>query len=187
VTADVKDAALDYTDGWPKIEGIKLAMLFEGKRMELNASAGHLLGNEIKKAKITIPDLEVDDNLLDIVGETQGTVSEGIKFINASPIAKLANGFTESLKTTGTGKLNLNLHIPLSHSEATKVKGTYVVTNGSMLADSIPELTKLNGTVEFTESSINANNVGTWAYGAPATFSINTDKTMRFRLQPRGA
>lgn len=186
VSANVKDAALDFTDGWPKIEGIYLAMLFEGKRMELNASAGHLLGNEIKKAKITIPDLEVDDNLLDVVGETQGLVSEGIKFINASPIAKLTNGFTENLKTTGTGKLNLSLHIPLSHSEATKVKGSYAITNGSMLADSIPELTKLNGTVDFTESSINAKNVNTWAYGAPAVFSVNTDKNHGIQIAAHG-
>ena len=186
VTANVKDTVIDYTDGWPKIEGVQLAMLFEGKRMELNATAGHLFGNEIKKAKITIPDLETDDNVLDIVGETQGPVSEGIKFINASPIAKLASGFTETLKTTGAGKLNLSLHIPLTHNEASKVKGTYVVSNGSMLADSIPELTKLNGTVEFTESSINANNVSTWAYGAPATFSINTDKNHAIQIAAQG-
>jgi uncharacterized protein YhdP len=130
VTADVQNAVLDYTEGWPKIEGVNLKMLFEGKRMELNANAGHFLGNEIKNAKITIPDLEIDENVLDVVGETHGTVPEAVKFINASPILKLANGFTENLKTSGEGKLNLNLHIPLMHSENTKVKGTYVITNG---------------------------------------------------------
>ncbi len=186
VTADINNAALDYTEGWPKIEGIQLAMLFEGKRMELNASAGHLLGNEIKKAKVTIPDLEIDDNVLDVVGETQGPVSEGVKFINASPIAKLANGFTEKLKTTGSGKLNLSLHIPLTNSDATKVKGTYAITNGSMLADSIPELTKLNGSVDFTDASINANNVSTWVYGAPAQFSVVTDKNRTIQITAHG-
>ena len=186
VTANLKDAVLDYTDGWPKVEGIQLAMLFEGKRMELNANAGHLFGNEIKKAKITIPDLEADENVLYIVGELQSPMNEGVKFINASPIAKLAGGFTESLKTTGAGKLTLNLHIPLNHSDATKVKGIYAITNGSMLSDSIPELTKLNGTVEFTESSINANNVNTFAYGAPAVFSINTDKSHAIQIAAHG-
>ena len=186
VTADINDATLDYTDGWPKIEGIQLGLLFEGKRMELNASTGHLFGNEIKKTKITIPDLEVNDNVLDVVGETQGPVSEAIKFINSSPISKLANGFTENLKTTGMGKLNLTLHIPLNNNEASKVKGTFIVTNGSMLADSIPELTKVNGTVDFTESSINANNINTWAYGGPAFFSINTDKNHGIQIAAQG-
>ena len=186
VTANLKDAVLDYSEGWPKVEGVNLAMLFEGKRMELNASAGHLLGNQIKKAKITIPDLEADENMLDIVGELQSPVSEGVKFLNASPIAKLASGFTETLKTTGNGKLNLNLHIPLNHSAETKVKGTYLISNGSMLSESIPELTKLNGTIEFTESSINANNINTWAYGAPAVFSVNTDKNHAIQISAHG-
>ena len=186
VTANLKDAVLDYSEGWPKVEGVNLAMLFEGKRMELNASAGHLLGNQIKKAKITIPDLEADENMLDIVGEIQSPVSEGVKFLNASPIAKLASGFTETLKTTGNGKLNLNLHIPLNHSAETKVKGTYLISNGSMLSESIPELTKLNGTIEFTESSINANNINTWAYGAPAVFSVNTDKNHAIQISAHG-
>lgn len=186
VTGNIKDAVLDYTEGWPKVEGIKLAFLFEGKRMELDASAGHLLGNGIKKAKITIPDLEADENLLDIVGEIQGPVIEAVKFINASPIAKLASGFTDTIKTSGAGKLNLSLHIPLSHSDATKVKGSYVVTNGSMMADSTPELTKLNGTIDFTESSINANNINAWAYGAPAIFSVNTDKNHAIQIAARG-
>lgn len=186
VTANLKDTVLDYTEGWPKVEGIQLSMLFEGRRMELNASAGHLFGNEIKKAKITIPDLEADESMLDIVGELQSPFNEGVKFINASPIAKLAGGFTETLKTSGQGKLNLNLHVPLNHSDATKVKGMYTITNGSMINESIPELTKLNGTVEFTESSINANNVNTILYGAPAVFNINTDKSHAIQITAHG-
>ena len=186
VTANLKDAVIEYSEGWPKVEGVNLEMLFEGKRMELNASAGHLFGNEIKKAKITIPDLEADESMLDIVGELQSPVSEGVRFINASPIAKLASGFTETLKTTGNGKLNLNLHIPLNHSAETKVRGIYLISNGSMLSGSIPELTKLNGTIEFTESTISANNVNTWAYGAPAVFSVNTDKNHTIQISAHG-
>ncbi len=186
VTANIKDATLDYSEGWPKVEGAHLAMLFEGKRMELNASAGHLLGNEVKKAKITIPDLDAVDPMLDIVGELQGPLSEGIKFINGSPIAKLANGFTDTLKTSGAGKLNLNLHVPLNHSIETKVKGIYVIDNGSMLSESIPDLTKLNGTVEFTESSINASNINTWISGGPAIVSINTDKNHAIQIAAHG-
>ena len=186
VTANLENAALDYTEGWPKIEGSNLKMLFEGKRMELNASSGHLLGNEIKSAKITIPDLEVDETILDAVGEIRGAVPETIKFINASPIAKLANGFTENLKTSGDGKLTLNLHIPLMHSENTKVKGTYIITNGNMVSDSIPELSKINGVTDFTESSVNAINIATWVYGAPAQFSVSTDKSHTIQISAKG-
>lgn len=186
VSAKVRDAVLDYSTGWPKIEGINLDMLFEGKRMELNATAGHAFGNQIKKAKISIPDLMIDDNVLDVTGEAQGPVPDGVKFVNNSPIEKIASGFTDYLKTSGNGKLLLNLHIPLTKLEASKIKGSYAIVNGSMQSDSIPELTKLNGVMEFTESSINANNVNAMAYGGPTQFSINTDKNHAIQIVAKG-
>lgn len=186
VTAKVRDAVLDYSTGWPKIEGINLDMLFEGKRMELNTTAGHTFGNQIKKAKISIPDLIIDETVLDVAGEAQGPVPDAVKFVNNSPIEKIASGFTNYLKTSGNGKLLLNLHIPLMKLEASKIKGSYTVANGSMQSDSIPELTKLNGTMDFTESAINANNVNAIAYGGPAQFSINTDKNHAIQITAKG-
>ena len=177
---------MDHSTGWPKIEGINLDMLFEGKRMELNTSAGHVFGNKIKKAKIVIPDLVVDDNLLDVTGEAQGPVPDAVKYINNSPIQKLANGFTDSLKTSGNGKLILNLHIPLNNSNASKIKGSYSIENGNMQSASIPELSNLNGTVHFTESSLSANNFDAFAYGGPAQFSINTDKNHSIQILAKG-
>ena len=186
VTGKVSNALLDHSTGWPKIEGINLDLLFEGKRMELNATAGHAYGNQIKKAKITIPDLIIDDTVLDVVGEAQGAVPDAIKYINNSPIEKLAGGFTEYLKTTGNGTLKLNLHLPLYKINASKVRGSYTVVNGSMQSSSIPELTKLNGTVDFTESSIAVNNVSAMSYGGPAQFSINTDKNHAVQIAAKG-
>ena len=186
VTAKVHNAVLDHSTGWPKLEGIDLDMLFEGKRMELNATAGHVFGNQIKKAKVTIPDLMIDDNVLDVVGEAQGPVPDAIKYINSSPIQKIASGFTDYLKTSGNGKLMLNLHIPLTKVNASKIKGSYTVINGSMQSASIPELTKLNGAMDFTESSINANNVNAMSYGGPAQFSINTDKNHSIQIVAKG-
>ncbi len=186
VTGDVNDLAVDYTEGWPKIEGVKLDLLFEGKRMELRASGGHFFGAEIKNTKLTIPDMIVDNTLLDITGEVQGPVAEVIKFINSSPIEKMANGFTKNLKTSGNSKLSLALHIPLMNSSAAKVKGSYAIENGSMLADSIPEITKINGVAEFTESSVNANNINSWIYGAPAQFSVATDKNKVIQIAANG-
>jgi uncharacterized protein (TIGR02099 family) len=186
VTAKINNAVLDHSNGWPKIEDINLDMLFEGKRMELNATSGHAFGNQIKKAKITIPDLMIDDNVLDVVGEAQGPVPEAIKYINNSPIEKISIGFTDYLKTSGNGKLLLKLHIPLTKVGNTKIKGSYTVTNGSMQSDSIPELTKLNGIMEFTEASINANNFNAMAYGGPAQFSINTDQNHSIQITAKG-
>ncbi|OAM52795.1 TIGR02099 family protein [Methylovorus sp. MM2] len=186
VTAKISDAVLEYGIDWPKIEDIKLDMLFEGMRMELNATQGKIFGNQIKKAKIAIAELHVEQPVLTVVGETSGPVSEGIKFINHSPISKLTEGFTNDLQTSGNGNLTLGLNIPLHDIEATKVKGSYVVSNGTMASDAIPALSRINGKLDFTESSLSAQNVNTWAYGGPAQFSLATGKDHAIRISTRG-
>lgn len=186
VTAKVTDGVLHFAQEWPQIDGIKLDLLFEGNRMELNASAGNTAGNKITKAKISIPELHVAEPVLDIVGEGQGLVSDGINYVNSSPIHRLTQGFTDNLRTTGNGKLNLELHIPLHDTEATKIKGSYLVSNGSMAGEGFPELSKLNGKLEFTESMLRAQNASTWVYGGPAAFNLISGKDHVMRIAARG-
>lgn len=186
VTADIRDGELEYALGWPRIEGIALKMLFEGERMELNANAGHIFGNRIIKSKVSIAKLDAEHPVLDVVSESQGPVPEGIRFVNNSPVAKVTEGFTEGLRTTGDGKLSLNLQIPLDNPDASRIKGTYQIANGSMAGEHIPELTKLNGKLTFTESSLSAQNVGTWLYGGPAQFNLQTEANRLVRVTANG-
>jgi uncharacterized protein (TIGR02099 family) len=186
VTAKITEGELDYAPGWPKIEAAKLNMLFEGNRMELNAYGGKLLGNQISKAKISIPQLHVAQPVLLITGETQGPVSEGIKYINNSPIKDTMLGFTDNLHTSGNGKLDLDLQIPLHDTHATVVKGSYIISNGGMQSDGVPELTRINGKLEFTESALKAQNVNAWAYGGPVQFNLITGKDHIVRIGAKG-
>jgi len=186
VTAKLDDGLLEYGSAWPKIDGIKLDMLFEGVRMELNATAGNILGNKITKAKVVIPQLHADEPILTVVSDGTGPVSEGIKFINSSPVHRVTDGFTDTLKTSGNANLHLELMIPLHDEDATKVKGIYTITNGSMMDQEIPELSKINGKLEFTESGLRAQNVNTWIYGGPAQFSVATGKDHSVKINAHG-
>ncbi|NOT64591.1 MAG: TIGR02099 family protein [Methylotenera sp.] len=176
VTAKVSDSLLEYGADWPVIEGLGLDLLFEGKRMELNANAGHIFGNQIIKSKTTIAQLDADSPMLIIDSELQGSVEEGIKFVNKSPVREVTQGFTEDLKTSGQGKLALGLIIPMQNLEAAKYKGAYQIIDGSMAAQSIPILTRINGLLEFTESNLTAKNINAMAFGSPAVISLNTGK-----------
>ena len=177
VTAKVSDVLLEYGTGWPMIEGLGLDMLFEGKRMELNANKGHIFGNKIIKSKTEITQLDADFPLLHIVSEVEGPVTDGIKFVNESPVKLVTQGFTDNLKTAGLGKLNLDLIIPMQNLDASKYKGVYKISNGTIFANTdvgLPELSKLNGVLNFTESSLSTQNVSTEILGSPAQFSLHT-------------
>lgn len=186
VTAKLKDAVLDYGEGWPKIEKLNLDMLFQGARMELNANSGNILGNQIKQAKAVIAVLDADNPVLELTGETEGLVADGIRFVNNSPVLELVEGFTKDLRTTGNGKLTLALKMPLEDIDATKIKGSYQMTNASMAGPSIPDISAINATLEFTESAMSAKNIAASIYGGPARIDISTAKDGLVKVAARG-
>lgn len=186
VTARVNDGILDFAEGWPRIDGISLDMLFHGTRMELNATSGNLLGNRITQAKVVIPVLKTAQPTLSVAGQLQGPVSEGIRYVNNSPILATAEGFTRELRGSGNGKLNLQLNMPLNNPSATRFKGSYTIANGNLASPDIPTLKQLNGKVDFTESTLRAQNVNASIYGGPAQFSLATDKDKVHHINARG-
>lgn len=189
VTAKLSDIQLEFGTGWPEIEGLGLDMLFEGTRMELKANKGHIFGNQIVSTYAEIPVLDADYPMLNIVSEVQGPVSDGIMFVNKSPVKEVTLGFTDHLKATGNGNLHLELKIPMQDIEHATYKGAYQITNGSIAADGdlgLPELSKIFGKLNFTESNLQATNMMIWVYGGPAQFSLTTDKDKIIRINARG-
>ena len=189
VTAKISDAKLEYGTDWPEIEGLGLNMLFEGTRMELIANKGTISGNQLISSHIQIPVLDADYPILNIVSELQGSVADGVKFVNNSPVKEVTQGFTDNLKTTGNSKLHLELKIPMNDIEKANFKGIYEIINGTIAADSsigLPELSQINGKLHFTESGLQATNINTWAYGGPAQFSLNTSKDKAILVSAHG-
>ncbi len=186
VTAKLSDVLLEYGTGWPVIDKLTTDLLFEGTRMELNSTAGNIAGNKIIKSKTTIAQLDADSPVLNVDAEVVGLVSDGIHFVNKSPVRETTQGFTEHLITSGKGKLLLNLKIPLQNLEGSQYKGLYQITNGRMESPDIPVLSQINGNLEFTESSLTAKNIKAYAMGAPLTFNLISGKDKAIRVGARG-
>lgn len=189
VSAKISDVQLEYGTGWPHIKGLALQMLFEGKRMELNANKGTIFGNKIIKSKVEIPKLDADSPILSISSEIEGPVTEGLKFINQSPVKLVTQGFTDDLKATGQGKLALDLKIPLEDLEASKYKGAYKITYGTIFANpdiGLPELVKINGVLNFTENSLSTQNINTEILGGPAQLSLRLGADKIIRVSAHG-
>lgn len=186
VKAKIHDGQLKFAPEWPKIDNIALDMLFEGNRMELNANKGNTLGTQVIKSQVVIPNLASHQPILSVVSEGQGSISNGIQYLNSSPLVEIVGGFTKGLETSGNGKLALDLQIPLSDVDATKVKGSYTIINGSLSSDDTPPLTRINGKLDFTESGLRGQNIGTWVYGGPAQVSLSSGKDKSVRISARG-
>lgn len=186
VSARVNDGVLAFSEDWPQLEKLSLDLLFQGTRMEINADDGATLGSKIIKSKVVIPVLNAASPMLQVTGDAQGTVPNGIAYINSSPLRESAGGFTESLQTAGNGKLHLELTIPIKQLDQTKVKGHYLVIDGSMGSANLPQLTRINGKLDFTETELRAERIGAWLYGGPLQFNmLSKDGAARLTAQGR--
>lgn len=192
VTARISDAVLEYGKSWPKIQGVGLDMLFEGNSMELNADRGNIYGIRITKGRVTIPELNTygkNNQTLIVEGLAEGPTADGIDFINNSPVKEVTLGFTDDLKTAGTGKLNLILNIPLNNIEAATYKGQYTIQNGLMFANErmgLPEISNLAGQLNFDQSGINAERIQAEILGGPVQFNLNTASDQTINIAANG-
>ena len=186
VSARITNGVLDYADGWPKIEGMGLDLLFHGDRMDLTVDQGRIYGGQITKAKVSIPSLDADHPVVEIQGEMQAPAADAIKFVNTSPVSETIDHFTDHMQASGNGKLLLELHVPIENPDTTRVKGSYQLSNGTVADPDLPPLDHVNGKLEFTESSLRAQNVYANIYSGPGRFSLETGKDGAIRVNARG-
>lgn len=187
VTATIRDGIVDYANDWPKLEGMSLKMKFYENKMLLTGAQGQALGMKVTNTTVRINALEVDEPFLEVEGHAQGTVQEGLRFIEKSPVSTAINHFTDGMKGHGTGKLALKITVPLNDVYTTRVTGSYSVANGTLDSNSeLPTLERINGKLDFTESSIKADRVQASVYGAPVTFSLASGANGRIDVRAFG-
>lgn len=187
VTASIRDAYVDYANDWPKISDLKLKMKFFENKMLLTEASGKSLGMQLGNTTLRFNELDADDPLLEIDGQIQGSVQEGLRFIEKSPIREAIDNFTDGMKGTGNGKVLLKLAIPVNNVDNTRFTGSYTINNGTLKGDpDWPALERINGRLDFTESLVKAERVQAQLYGSPLTFSLATGANDRVDIRARG-
>ncbi len=170
-----RDATLRYAAGWPEIRDIAGELLFEGAHMSIQASKGSILGVGIGPVTAEIPDLEAPEEQLAVEGRAGGATADFLKFIEASPVGKHIDHFTEDMKAIGNGELRLRLDMPLQHVANTKVDGRFRFINDQVVVDpDAPPLTDVNGELHFTGERLDSQKIRAAIYGMPLTVDVAT-------------
>ena len=165
VSARAADVKIDYAEGWPVIEGVHAEMQF-GIGMKIQASKARILGAAVGPATVELPDFESSEERLLVRGLAHGPTSEFLSFIEKSPVAEAIDHFTEGMKATGEGSLDLKLDIPLRHVKDTRVLGDYRFINNQVhILPALPVLTQVNGRLQITESSVSGQDIAGRAFG----------------------
>jgi len=175
VTAKARDARIDYADGWPVIEGVSGDMSFDFG-MRVHATAGRILGAELPDVTVTIPDFDVDDEMLLVRGAATGPTNEFLDFIERSPVADSIDRFTEGMRAVGNGRLDLELDIPLRRPLETRMRGAYHFHDNQVhLVEGLPMIAQVNGRLDLTDSSISATEITGRGFGGPLRVKVGSE------------
>lgn len=188
VVAKFTGGVLDYSKRWPKIENIEGELTLRGKRMDVSVKRATLFGVQLSRVNASIPDLKSDEQLLRISGEAEGATSNFLTFIDKSPVADMIDRFTEGFRASGTGRLALQLEIPLRDRDKSKVSGAYQFIDNRIVADpGLPPIEKVNGRLEFTEATVQVSSASGTLLGGPveAKAASGADSTVGITLQGR--
>lgn len=175
ITAHAEDASMQFAHDWPKIENLSGAFLIHDNRLELHAPVASMLGAHIHDLSVILPDMLHGDIPLQIEGRADATNSAFLQFVQQSPVRSYIDGFTDDIKASGDGQLELSAQIPLSLNKPPTVSGLLKVQNSDIdLGHGAPLLRSTHGELSFTQSGIKADNVTAIILGGPARLSVQT-------------
>ncbi len=189
VTAKAEDVVLDYAKGWPRVEKIHGNLRFEGASMVIDAQRGMVLGAKLANTRAEIPDLDATDPIILIKGQADGPTNEFLKFIDQSPVAERIDRFTEGMRASGSGHLDIALKIPLDEKklDESKVDGDYRFQNNDVVVDSaLPPLRQVNGNVQFSGSDLRLPEINATLFGGPLKIKGGLQKDGRVLISING-
>lgn len=177
IGAHATGVALEYAEGWPRIENATAKLLIQGKRLEVTAPDAMTVGGYLKNISVVLPDMLGPSLLLQVRGEAGGETARALDFIQKSPVRGYIDGLTDNITAHGNGNLDLQLDIPLGDGKPAIVSGRYrFLGNEVNLGKNIFSLQKVNGDLLFSESSVRTQNVTAQVLGGPATLAVHSGK-----------
>ena len=175
ITTKAHQVKLDVAPGWPLIEKIDADLSF-GIGMRIEAQRGAIFGAELGKTVVEIPDFESPEEMLLVRGSAQGPTAEFLRFIDQSPVGDRIDRFTEDMRASGKGHLDLELDMPLRRIGDTAVRGDFQFQNNQIaVIPGLPPLTQVNGRLKVTEKAVQAPEITAQVLGGPMRLSVKNE------------
>ncbi|MEE4173947.1 MAG: YhdP family protein [Xanthomonadales bacterium] len=169
----VRGATLDYTDNWPRAEGIAAQLRVDGAAMSIRGSIGRIGGAAVGQAEARIPDLQAPVLALDYLSETDLPALRS--FIEATPLLDNSELELDNFLLEGNGTIRGALSLPLGDSPGEPaLAGTLTVSDGTFEErESAFRLETVAGEIRYTQEGIDGDELSTTFDGWPATLGFN--------------
>lgn len=188
VSVPIRDGVLQFASSWPRIDAIQGLLVFQDKRMVIDAQAGRILEARLGPVHGVIPDIHTaGDKDLILDGRAAGETRAFLDFIRHSPVNDYTGRFTEAFKAGGNGNLALSLRVPLHHASDTAVSGNFAFQGNRIEpGGGVPPLDQVTGILAFTDKGLQAKAIGLNILGQPARLDLVSQPGGQVRGQLAG-
>jgi uncharacterized protein YhdP len=170
-----RNAVLEFAKDWPRIENITGEFLIRGSKLEVISTSATMAGAYLQNVTVSMPDMMSKDLALEIKGEAVAPGNTFLQFIQKSPVRGYIDGFTDGMRASGNGHLDLFVRLPLQGGNPVKVSGTVGVQDSDIdLGEGVPLLRKTRGALSFTESGMQASGVSSEILGGTAVVNMQS-------------
>jgi uncharacterized protein (TIGR02099 family) len=161
VLFDVEDLVLDYQPGWPRIQQLAAEVRFHNNSFYVREGSGTMLNSRLRNLYARIDDLE-NTSPLKITGSATGPLSDELKILTETPLAKKFGETAARLSANGNGQLEVKLAIPIR-------KGDYDITGNLRLDKATLNLDNSKYPLTNTSGKLTFNMDGVSAKGVKST------------------
>ncbi len=168
---DLENGALDYADGWPRIDNIDAHVVFDGVSLTVQRNSGRLGLIRFRDADVQIADLR--QGLLEIRAQQSVAVKAAINFLRRSPMAAAIGPVIDKVTSSGNVNADLQLTVPVMHPEEYELE-IAVDANGANLGMTGIDwgLTDLKGALTIRNTRFYSDGMTAMLLGEPVTLDM---------------
>lgn len=172
VDLNLHGGRLQYAPDWPEITGINGPLVFQGRRMDIWARDGNILGVPVGPVKVWIADYH--ESILFVEGKAAADAPVMLGFLRETPLHEDFRHMLSVLDLQGPANLDLRLDIPLDDVDKTQVKGLIVLADNELQHSALPQpLKSIRGEVSFDNDGVRAQALAGTLFDQPVSVDLS--------------
>lgn len=177
VDARIRNVDFRYLEGWPQANDISGELVFDNTSFTAKVDDARIFNAPIRRTTVAIDDFGGLPPMLSIQGTADARAEDAARYLKESPLIEGVGAFTRFVALDGSGRLDLDLKLPIGGPERNrgilpKVSGRYVMSRGHAKLAFGPDVTGIAGAVAFSETGVRSTGLNGLAFGNPIAVNI---------------
>ncbi len=182
---NVADGILDYQSSWPQLSEMVGKVYMGNWGVAGTGMVARIYDSQITTADVTVPfDQDGKTSVVEILGTMTGSASDGVRFLNETPLADEVNNLAQDWQAEGDINVTADLVIPIGETAEMPDEGRTgpkslinIVMNGNdILMPSYDVLLQdIKGELSYSDrSGLNTDGFTARLFGKPLAGTITT-------------